>query len=124
MVETATQANGDITFEGSFIAASTTDDYMYVIYDLRTFNSNWISYNASTALEACCNIECGSGIAGRYLVVNNRTVDAVVDHTTILGIATTTTVPAGTSIFLDSQTTPEAQVASTLLSVTIKSCLS
>ena len=123
VTETAVQGNGDVTFEGSFIAPVSTDDYMYVIYDLRTFTSNWLSYS-TTALGACCDITCGPGACGVYAVINGNTSATLVSTTDCdTGLPVVISVGALSRVNVTSTTEPTLTVASSNVSITLQSCV-
>ncbi len=55
---------------GTFTYPSTTDNYLYLIYDYRrSFESN-LCYDASSAFGACCDCDCGEEVCNTWEIRN------------------------------------------------------
>ena len=120
IVEQPATLNGDVVWEGSFTLSNTpSDTYLYLIYDLRTYNAEWISFG-NTASLACCNQVCSTN--GNYLVFNGTTSTQAINYVQAGGASATTIILAGASTTLISETEPSPSVVSDKISITLTSC--
>ena len=115
-------SNGDVIHEGSFtMSDSPTDNYLYLIYDLRTYSEEFISFG-STAAEACCDITCASG-SGDYEIVNGSTGTTLVSYTNAnTGAASSITLAAGQQTTIISATEPTSSVVSERITISLTNC--
>ncbi len=121
VTQLATAPNGDEVWQGSFTLSDTpSDDKLYLIYDLRTYNNAMLSFG-STLEDSCCNQICGSG-SGNYSVINGTSGSISVTYTPVGGSPTTVVLGANQNATYISEVEPTTSILSSRITVTLISC--
>ena len=117
----STDENGDVVHQRSFTLSETpSDNYLYLVYDLRSYYQTWISFGSDKD-DACCNITCAGG-TGNYKVVNGSATSINVQYETAGGATLNVTIGGGGQMTLISATEPIPSVVSDKIKVELTSC--